>query len=137
MHTILRTSIYLIFLASVAILPIRCLPSTAHASAPHPKPTYFLQDGILIPAEQNEPGPISADRVTPPKLVHSVTPDRPVGKPFGNHCVLSVVVGLDGKPSDITVLSPANSDLDEKVKAAVQQYQFKPATLDGAPYPSR
>ena len=70
-----------------------------------------------------------------PKLIHSVHPDIPGAKPLHKNCVLSIIVGLDGKPSDITVLSPASPDFDEKMKKVVESYRFKPATLDGAPVP--
>jgi outer membrane biosynthesis protein TonB len=61
-------------------------------------------------------------------------------------CVLSLAVGIDGVPYDISVVrSIAESQpeklrmiaqgLDGKAIEAVQQYRFEPATLDGKPVP--
>jgi TonB family protein len=50
---------------------------------------------------------------------------------------LSMVVGVDGTPSKIKVVSAQKSPLDDAAIAAVKQSQFAPGTLDGKPVPVR
>ena len=47
--------------------------------------------------------------------------------------VISLVVGTDGLPHDVIVESPTGVGLDEEAVAAVRQYRFKPAMLNGTP----
>jgi TonB family protein len=46
---------------------------------------------------------------------------------------ISVTVGIDGKPHDITVERKLGYGLDEKAVEAVRQWRFEPATRDGKP----
>jgi periplasmic protein TonB len=47
--------------------------------------------------------------------------------------VVSLIVGVDGKPHNVHVLQSAGMGLDEEALDAVEQYEFKPATRDGQP----
>jgi TonB family protein len=50
-------------------------------------------------------------------------------------CVLSVMVGEDGKPRDIKVTRPLGMDLAEQAVEAVSAWRFEPARKDGNPVP--
>lgn len=47
--------------------------------------------------------------------------------------VLSLVVGSDGKPNNIRVVSPLGLGLDDEAVRTVEAWKFKPATKDGVP----
>jgi len=48
-------------------------------------------------------------------------------------CVLSLIVGPDGKPRDIKIVRSLGLGLDEKAIQAVNQWKFEPAMKDGKP----
>lgn len=48
-------------------------------------------------------------------------------------CVLSLIVGPDGKPRDVHVAKSLGLGLDEKAIEAVNQWKFEPAQKDGKP----
>jgi len=50
--------------------------------------------------------------------------------------VLTIVVGEDGKPHGIRIVSSLGLGLDEKAVEAVSQWKFKPATRNGRPVPA-
>ncbi|KAF1015706.1 MAG: hypothetical protein GAK31_01181 [Stenotrophomonas maltophilia] len=55
----------------------------------------------------------------------------------GGTSTYKVVIGVDGKPSEVTLLTSAgNPQLDELAKAAVQGWQFKAATRNGQAVPA-
>lgn len=49
--------------------------------------------------------------------------------------VLNVVIDADGQPLSVWVVKPCGEGLDEKSVAAVRQWTFRPATIDGEPVP--
>ncbi|AWH25904.1 energy transducer TonB [Stenotrophomonas sp. YAU14D1_LEIMI4_1] len=55
----------------------------------------------------------------------------------GGTSTFKVVIGTDGKPSDVALLTGAgNPQLDELARSAVQGWQFKAATRNGAAVPA-
>ncbi|HEY1678079.1 MAG TPA: energy transducer TonB [Candidatus Sulfotelmatobacter sp.] len=48
-------------------------------------------------------------------------------------CTLGLIVGADGRPSNIRVLSSLGMGLDEKAIEAVKNWKFEPAIKDGHP----
>lgn len=48
-------------------------------------------------------------------------------------CVLSLIVGPDGKPRDVKIARSLGLGLDEKAIEAVNQWKFEPAQKDGKP----
>ncbi len=72
----------------------------------------------------------------PPKLAKRNEPQYSEAARNLRHqgeCVVSAVVGTDGLPHDVIVVSPTGVGLDEEAVAAVRQYRFKPAMLNGTP----
>jgi TonB family protein len=54
---------------------------------------------------------------------------------FQGVCVVSLVVDAQGNPQRVQVVRHLGMGLDQKALAAVKQYRFKPATLQGKPVP--
>jgi protein TonB len=56
---------------------------------------------------------------------------------IGGKSVLNVVVGAEGKPTTVTVItSSGNTQLDESATARVHEWKFKAATRNGQPVPT-
>ncbi len=74
-----------------------------------------------------------------------VSPPRPIYQPepefseearkakYQGICTLALVVGTDGRPSQIRVQSSLGMGLDEKAIEAVKNWRFEPAMKDGHP----
>jgi protein TonB len=74
-----------------------------------------------------------------------VSPPRPIYQPepefseearkakYQGVCTLALVVGVDGRPSNIRVQSSLGMGLDEKAIEAVKNWRFEPAMKDGHP----
>lgn len=76
--------------------------------------------------------------VTPPKLLHKVEPEyseEARAAAFQGVVVLSVVIEPDGIADNMQVLKSLGLGLDQKAIQAVQQWQFQPGMMNGAPVP--
>ena len=76
--------------------------------------------------------------VAAPQLIYSVDPefsDEARRAKFQGVCVVSLVVDAQGNPQRVQVVRHLGMGLDQKAVAAVRQYRFKPATLQGRPVP--
>jgi len=74
--------------------------------------------------------------VTPPHLIYSTNPeftDQARRKKVQGVVILSLTVGADGLPHDITVDKGIGYGLDEKAVEAVSRWKFDPALKDGQP----
>jgi periplasmic protein TonB len=74
--------------------------------------------------------------VSVPKAIYQPDPEyseKARKKKFQGVCVLSLVVGADGKTRDIKVVRPLGMGLDEQAIKAVTQWKFEPALKDGQP----
>lgn len=72
--------------------------------------------------------------VKPPTLVRTYNPtftDLANAQKFTGNVKLYLWFDSDGKVSHVSVAQPAGLGLDEAAIAAVEQYQFQPATLNG------
>jgi TonB family protein len=72
--------------------------------------------------------------VKPPTLIHTYNPtftDLANAQKFTGNVKLYLWFDSDGKVSHVSVAKPAGLGLDEAAIAAVQQYQFQPATQNG------
>lgn len=80
---------------------------------------YRVSDGATLPTAIYSPDP-------------EYTEDARAKKVQGI-CVLTLMVGPDGNPSNITVTRALGSGLDEKAVESVQHWKFKPGMKDGKP----
>ncbi len=74
--------------------------------------------------------------IYPPRPIYSPDPgysEEASKAKFQGTCVLSLIVGADGNPSDIKVLKSLGKGLDEKAIDAVKTWKFQPGTNDGVP----
>ena len=74
--------------------------------------------------------------VKPPTLIRADNPaftDLANAQKFSGNVKLYLWFDSDGKVSHVSVARPAGLGLDEAAIAAVEQYQFQPATQNGAP----
>lgn len=79
---------------------------------------------------------ISDIDVTPPRLIYSPDPPYPPEARAAGHqgtSILSLTVGMDGLPRDITVLRRLDGALDQAAIAAVSTWQYEPALKDDKP----
>ena len=71
-----------------------------------------------------------------PRAVFTREPDYPE-RPDQAHregsVELALVVGTDGRPHDVKVVTSLNKDFDKKAIEAVKQWRFDPALKDGQP----
>ena len=72
--------------------------------------------------------------VSAPKAIYNPDPEyseEARKAKYQGTCVLSLIVGPDGKPRDIRVARSLGLGLDEKAIEAVNQWKFEPAQKDG------
>ncbi len=76
--------------------------------------------------------------VAAPQLIYVVDPefsDEARRAKFQGVCVVTLIVDAQGEPQRVHVVRHLGMGLDQKAVAAVRQYKFKPATLEGRPVP--
>lgn len=76
----------------------------------------------------------------PPKALHTVEAEfsrEARKKRIEGVVILSILVGVDGTPSDFKITQSVGYGLDENALAAVAQYRFQPATKSGVPVATR
>jgi protein TonB len=74
--------------------------------------------------------------VSPPRVVYQPEPEfseEARKAKYQGVCTLGLIVGSDGRPSNIRVLSSLGMGLDEKAIEAVKNWKFEPAMKDGHP----
>ena len=77
-----------------------------------------------------------AGGVRPPRVIYSPDPvytKEATEAKFQGTCEVSLIVGADGNPHDIKVLTPLGKGLDEKAIDAIKAWKFEPAMKDGGP----
>jgi periplasmic protein TonB len=76
--------------------------------------------------------------VSPPRAIYSPEPEfseEARKAKYQGVCTLGLVVGIDGRATNIRVLSSLGMGLDEKAIEAVKNWKFEPAMKDGHPVP--
>jgi periplasmic protein TonB len=74
--------------------------------------------------------------VSPPRQVYSPEPEfseEARKAKYQGICTLELIVGVDGRPTDIHVVGALGMGLDEKAIEAVRNWRFEPAMKDGHP----
>jgi len=74
--------------------------------------------------------------VSPPRAIYNPEPEfseEARKAKYQGVCTLGLIVGTDGRPSNIRVLSSLGMGLDEKAIEAVRNWKFEPAMKDGHP----
>jgi periplasmic protein TonB len=74
--------------------------------------------------------------VSPPRQIYAPEPEfseEARKAKYQGVCTLGLIVGTDGHPSNIRVLSSLGMGLDEKAIEAVKNWRFEPAMKDGHP----
>jgi periplasmic protein TonB len=74
--------------------------------------------------------------VSPPRQVYAPEPEfseEARKAKYQGTCTLSLIVGIDGRPTDIRVVGSLGMGLDEKAIEAVKNWRFEPAMKDGHP----
>ncbi len=73
---------------------------------------------------------------TPPHAVFAPDPEYSEEARKGHYqgkCSLRMIVGTDGRVHDVRLYRAIGHGLDEKAIAAVERWQFEPATMEGKP----
>ena len=74
----------------------------------------------------------------PPRLTYHVEPeynDEARRLKLNGSVVLQFVVGLDGRPQDVTVVRSLGHGLDKQAIKAVRKWRFTPGAIAGKPVP--
>jgi protein TonB len=112
--------------AFAALLLLGCSePAPSPAAGPAPDRWWLATCGDVQPLQ------VGHD-VMPPQLIERVEPALPPLAPKGI-VVVETVVNADGTICAARVLRSMRADVDEAVLAAVRQWRFHPAKLDGVP----
>lgn len=111
------------------------LPLTSEGSARLEKESYTKESSASVAFQPSEKSALHVGgSVKPPTLVHTYNPtftDLANAQKFTGNVKLYLWFDSDGKVSHVSVAKPAGLGLDEAAIAAVQQYQFQPATQNG------
>jgi TonB family protein len=110
-------------------LPLFCAALLVGVQVQTPKNVEERDEAARVPLQVG--GGVSA-----PRAIYSPEPEfskaaRKAG--YQGICVLSLIVGDDGKPRDISVVRKLGMQLDEKAVEAVSNWRFEPAQKNGQP----
>jgi TonB family protein len=96
---------------------------------------FLTVNAVPLDADDQRPSISDAD-VTAPHLVYCPDPEYPPAARAAGHqgtSILSLTVGTDGTPRDITVLRNLDVELDNAAVAAVSTWRYEPALKDDQP----
>ena len=82
--------------------------------------------------------PQEISHTTPPRVIHTVQPEYTkdaMDAKLQGTVILSALVGIDGVPSDITLVRRLGKGLDEKAVEFLRQWRFSPGLSHGEPIP--
>jgi TonB family protein len=108
-------------------------PDTTRTEQPGTKPIDRPNPAALNPLDPD------SDGVMPPVVLSTLSfrPKPPAQAQVGGELVLSIIVGIDGKASDIAVVRSVSPDQDKRVVEALQNARFAPGKLGDMPVPVR
>jgi TonB family protein len=100
-------------------------------------PAEFKGESLKVRCRMDAFFPFNANGITPPQVINPHAEAEYSDKARRNHVegtvLLSLLVNTDGMPTDIKVIHPLGSGLDEQAIEAVQKWRFHPAMKDGNP----
>jgi TonB family protein len=103
-------------------------------------PSVISAQAAPSPAGGGAAGAPAPPVIVPPKLDHFVEaayPPEALEQALSARVEIEMVVGVDGKVSDLRVKAPAGHGFDEAALAAAQQLTFQPATRNGVAVAAR
>jgi len=101
----------------VATIFLLAAPGSVLSQDPSDEPVYSMGPGI-----------------TPPRVIHQVSPDHPQkGFRVSGTVLIGLVVSSAGEPKDIHVTRSLEKEIDQSAVAAVAQWRFEPGRKDGKP----
>lgn len=115
--SVLRLSAFLVMLVS-------SLPASAGEETVR---RQLVDAGVHVPVLTKEP--VVLERV------EAVYPPEAQSAGLQGEVTVLITLGADGSVTDATVPQPVGSGFDEAAVAAVRQYRFSPAEIDGLPAP--
>jgi TonB family protein len=108
---------------AIRLVAVACLLGTSHLA--------FAQG-------EGAAGEDAPKGLKPPKLVKFIEADYPPDKKAAGiiaKVVLSIEISETGSVGNVEVVTGAGPDFDAAAVAAVQKFEFEPATMDGNPIP--
>ena len=110
---------------------IACVVGARPAPA-QPTPSPAAQEGRGAPQRAGD-----RPRLTKPpallEFVEAAYPEEALASGRAATVVLQVAISAEGRVDDVTVVESAGPAFDEAARAAVQQFAFSPAEIDGKP----
>jgi len=97
----------------------------------------LAHNGSVSPGSSRQPASLAE---TPPKAIYSPDveyTDRARNAKLEGICTVSLVVGIDGKPSNVVVVKRLGMGLDERAVETVGRWKFEPGRRNGKPVMSR
>ena len=111
------------------------LPVSSGSGARLEKESFTKESTVQVEFSPSEKSAMHVGgSVKPPTLMHTYNPtftDLASAQKFTGNVKLYLWFDSDGKVSHVSVAKPAGLGLDEAAIAAVEQYQFQPATQNG------
>jgi TonB family protein len=108
--------------AGFFVLSLLCANATAQT------PANSVSDAAAPPDS-----PVDID---PPRVTWAPDPKYPKSARNVGHqgtSILNLVIGINGRPHDITIVRPLDEELDACAIAAVRKWRYKPALREGEP----
>jgi TonB family protein len=98
--------------------------------------SFAWQNGAPAPDEPDEPVVEMGPGVTPPRIIHQVSPNPDSGSQgfrVSGTVLIGLVVSSQGMPKQVRVVRSLDKDLDRNAVEAVQQWRFEPARKSNTP----
>jgi TonB family protein len=98
----------------------------------------------VVEVAETLPGPDASgiyhvgNGVLPPQIIYGPDPkytSQASAAKYSGVSVVALIVDAQGRPQNVRILRHLKMGLDEQTLAAIAQYKFKPATLEGKPVP--
>jgi TonB family protein len=104
----------------------------------HAKPEYRRSDKAALDESPYKVGNFGDHLVKAPRATYTPEPDYSEEARRAHvqgTVILSIIVDKEGTVSRVRIEEPLGMGIDEKAVKGVEQWRFKPATLNGEPVP--